>query len=82
MVAYTVLKENWKNFLKRDKGLKGLKASRHKVSLTLVKGFKWELIQFLFFEPDPKTEIFFEKEGAAEESNVDFEIGVNAPAAR
>ena len=50
--------------------------------MTLVKGFKWELIQFLFFEPDPKTEIFFEKEGAAEESNVDFEIGVNAPAAK
>ena len=66
MVAYTVLKENWKNFLKRDKGLKGLKASRHKVSLTLMKGFKWELIQlFLFFEPDPKIEIFFEKRGGS-----------------
>ena len=37
---------------------------------------------FLFFEPDQKIEIFFEKEGAAEESNVDFEIGVNAPAAK
>ena len=34
------------------------------------------------FEHDPKIEIFFEKRGAAEESNVDFEIGVNAPAAK
>ena len=37
---------------------------------------------FVIFQPHPKIEIFFEKEGAAEESNVDFEIGVNAPAAR
>ena len=35
-----------------------------------------------FFEPDPKIEIFIEKEGAVEQSNVDFEIGVNAPAAK
>ena len=27
-------------------------------------------------------DIFFEKAGAADESNVDFEIGVNAPAAK
>ena len=31
-----------------------------------------------FFEPDPKIEILFEKDEAAEKSNVDFEIGVNA----
>ena len=41
-----------------------------------------DTINFVIFEPDPKIEILFEKEGAAEESNVDFEIGVNAPAAR
>ena len=35
-----------------------------------------------FFEPDQKIEMFFEKEEAAEQSNVDFEIGVNAPAAK
>ena len=35
-----------------------------------------------FFEPDPKIEILFEKDGAAEKSNGDFEIGVNAPVAR
>ena len=35
-----------------------------------------------FFEPDPKIEIFSEKEGAAEESNVDFEVTVNAPAGK
>ena len=35
-----------------------------------------------FFEPDQKTEIFFEKEGTAEETNVDFEIGVNASTAK
>ena len=46
---------------------------------------QWELIQSLhlsFFEPDAKIEIFIEKEGAVEQSNVDFEIGVNAPAAK
>ena len=37
---------------------------------------------FLFFKPDPKIEIFFEKKRAAEEINVDFETGVNAPAAK
>ena len=80
MVTYTALNENWENFLERDKGLKG---SRPKVSLRLMKVCNQELIQlFLFSEPDQKIEIFFEKEGAAEESNVDFEIGVNAPAAR
>ena len=80
MVTYTALNENWENFLERDKGLKG---SRPKVSLRLMKVCNQELIQlFLFFEPDQKIEIFFEKEGAAEESNVDFEIGVNAPAAK
>ena len=49
-----------------------------------MKEFSWELIQLFlsFFEPDPKIQIFFEKEGAAEESNVDFEITVNAPAAK
>ena len=49
-----------------------------------MKEFSWELIQsFLsFFEPDPKIEIFFEKEGVAEESNIDFEITVNARAAK
>ena len=37
-----------------------------KVSLRLMKGFKWELIQlFLFYEPDPKIEIFFEKRGGS-----------------
>ena len=35
-----------------------------------------------FFEPDPKSEIFFEKEGAAEEINVYFEVTVNAPAGK
>ena len=80
MVTYTALNENWENFLERDKGLKG---SRPKVSLRLMKVCNQELIQlFLFSEPDQKIEIFFEKEGAAEESNVDFEIGVNAPAAK
>ena len=34
------------------------------------------------FEHDPKIEYSLKKEGAAEESNVDFEIGVNAPAAK
>ena len=34
------------------------------------------------FEPDPKIEIFFEKDGAAVQSNVDFQIGINAPAAK
>ena len=34
-----------------------------------------------FFERDPKIEILFEKDGAAEKCNVDFEIGVNAPVA-
>ena len=29
-----------------------------------------------FFEPDPKIEILFEKERAAEETNVNFEIGL------
>ena len=49
-----------------------------------MKEFSWELIQLFlsFFEPDPKIQIFFEKEGAAEESNVDFEITVNVPAAK
>ena len=80
MVTYTALNENWENFLERDKGLKG---SRPKVSLRLMKVCNQELIQlFLFSEPDQKIEIFFEKEGAAEESNVDFEIGVNAPVAK
>ena len=48
-----------------------------KISLRLMKGFKWELMQSFLtvFEPDPKIEIFFEKRGAAGESNVDFEIG-------
>ena len=61
-----------------------VKGLRLKVSLSFVKGFNWDLIQsFLsFFEPDPKIEICFEKEGVAEESNVDFEITVNAPAAK
>ena len=61
-----------------------VKGLRLKVSLSLMKGFSWDLIQsFLsFFEPDPNIEIFFEKEGVAEESNVDFEITVNAPAAK
>ena len=35
-----------------------------------------------FFEPDPKIEILFQKERAAEETNVNFEIGFNAPAAK
>ena len=35
-----------------------------------------------FFEPDLKIEIFFEKEGTAEKSNVDSEIGVNVPVAK
>ena len=35
-----------------------------------------------FFEPDLKTEISFEKEGTAEKSNVDSEIGFNAPVAK
>ena len=30
----------------------------------------WSFLSF--FEPNPKIEIFFEKEGAAEESDVDF----------
>ena len=49
-----------------------------------MKEFSWELTQsFLSFsEPDPKIEIFFEKQGAAEESIVDFEIMVNAPVAK
>ena len=48
-----------------------------------MKRYKWELMQLLsVFEPDPKIKIFFEKKGAAEENNVDFEIGVNAPAAK
>ena len=61
-----------------------VKGLRLKVSLSFMKGFNWDLIQsFLsFFEPDPKIEICFEKEGVAEESNVDFEITVNAPAAK
>ena len=38
------------------------------------------ILSFLsFFEPDPKIEIFFEKEGAAEESKA---MLVNAPAAK
>ena len=41
-----------------------------------------DTINFVIFEPDPKTEILFEKEGAAEESNVDFEIGVKDSVAR
>ena len=54
---------------------------RSKVSLRSMKGFSWELILsfLLFFEPDLKIEIFFEKEGAAEESNI---ITVNVPAAK
>ena len=69
MVTYTVIKENWEKFLEKTKGLKAL---RPKVSLRFMKGFSWELMQsFLsFFEPDPKIEIFFEKDEAAEESNV------------
>ena len=61
-----------------------VKGLRLKVSLSFMKGFNWDLIQsFLsFFEPDPKIEICFEKEGVAEESNVDFEITVNAPGAK
>ena len=61
-----------------------VKGLRLKVSLSFMKGFNWDLMQsFLsFFEPDPKIEICFEKEGVAEESNVDFEITVNAPAAK
>ena len=48
-----------------------------------MKGFKWELIQpFVIFEPDPKIEILFEKEREADEANVNFEIVVNAPAAK
>ena len=37
---------------------------------------------FVIFEHDPKIEIFFEKEGAAEETNVNVEIAVNASAAK
>ena len=49
-----------------------------------MKEFSWELIQLFlsFFEPDPKIEIFFEKEGVAEESNIDFEITVNVLTAK
>ena len=36
MVTYTALNENWEKFLERDKGLK---TSRPKVSLRLMKGF-------------------------------------------
>ena len=39
-------------------------------------------LHLALFEPDPKTEIFFEKEVAAEPTNVDFEIGINAPAGK
>ena len=35
-----------------------------------------------FFYPDLRIEIFLEKDGAAKESNVHFEIGVKAPAAK
>ena len=34
-----------------------------------------------FFEPDPEIKILFVKDEAAEKSNVDFEIGVNATVA-
>ena len=35
-----------------------------------------------FFYPDLRIEIFFEKEEAVEQSDVDFEIGVNASTAK
>ena len=45
-------------------------------------GGNWYNLHLSFFEPDPKIEIFFEKEGAVEKSNIDFEIGFNALSAK
>ena len=48
-----------------------------------MKIFRWELkLPFVIFWNWLKIVIVFEKEGTAEESNVDFEIGVNTPAAK
>ena len=49
----------------------------------MMKRFKWELMQLFLsvFGPDPKNEIFFKKRGG-NIRNIDFEIGVNAPAAK
>ena len=54
-------KRKFEKSLERDKGLTG---QRSKVSLRLMKRYKWELTQLLsVFEPDPKIKIFFEKKG-------------------
>ena len=49
-----------------------------------MKGFMWEMVQLFLsvFEPDPKIEIFFKKRGDCRRNNDDFEIGINAPAAK
>ena len=49
----------------------------------MMKRFKWEMMQLFLsvFGPDPKIEIFFKKRGG-NIRNIDFEIGVNAPAAK
>ena len=49
-----------------------------------MKGFMWEMMQLFLsvFEPDPKIEIFFKKRGGCRRNNVDFEIGINASAAK
>ena len=75
MVTYTALNENWEKFLERDKGLKYPCGSW--------KDFGGNWYNYLsFIEPDSKIEISFEKEVATEESNVDFEIGVNGPSTK
>ena len=49
-----------------------------------MKQFKWEMMQLFLsvFEPDSKIEIFFKERGGCRRNNVDFEIGINAPAAK
>ena len=83
MVTYTALKENSKKFLEKDKDLKGERPKDLKYSLGSWKDLGGNWYNHLsFFEHDPKIEIFFEKEGAAEETNVNVEIAVNASAAK
>ena len=74
MVTYTALKENWKKILERDKGLEYPWGWWKNLSGTWCNYF----CQFLNLTQRLKYSL--KKEGAVEESNVDFEIGVNAPA--
>ena len=75
MVTYTALNENLGKFLESDKGLK------------YPWGWWKDLTRnwynyFYFLNLTQRLRYSLKKEGAAEENNVDFEIGVNTNAAK